>query len=295
MKKATQAAYLWFLLPAGLCMVGFLLLPLGKLAVDSLFSIDAMAPDARDYVGFANYAKAFASSRFLKTLTNTAAYVVIAVSVEFVLGLLAALLLSSNFKGSNLVRTITLTPLMISQLVAGLIWKLMLSSQFGILNQFLVSIGALANINSILWLADERYALLACCIADIWLTAPYMMLFLLAGIQSIDKGYLEAARVDGAGPVRVFWQIMLPALRPVITVSLLIRVIDAARSFAIIWAMTEGGPNFASELLSTYIYKMLTRYGEIGYASAMAMVFLLLLLALTLMFLKVIWRPREAV
>lgn len=220
-------------------------------------------------------------------------YIVIAVGAETLLGLLFALFFELDYKGSKVIRSMMMAPLMIAPLVAGLTWKLMMSSSFGIINELLYRVGILSGSSDILWLADEKWSLLACCIADIWLTTPFMMLMILAGLQGIDTSMLEAAKIDGAGLLQQVSQIKLPVIKPVLLTALSVRIIDAARTFDIIWAMTEGGPNSSSETISIIIYKTLTRYNDIGYASAMAIVFIAVLVIFTLVFMQSLWNPKK--
>ncbi|UUZ84647.1 sugar ABC transporter permease [Paenibacillus sp. P26] len=180
---------------------------------------------------------------------------------------------------------------MISPLVCGLIWKFMLNDQFGILNSLLFRAGWLKSPQSLLWLSDSKLALVSCIIADVWLTTPFMMLILLAGIQSIPDSLYEAAHIDGANKRQSFMHITLPGLRAVILVAVVIRFIDAMKSFDIIWVMTQGGPNGSSSLVSTLIYKSVARYNNGGSASAMAVIFMVVLLALCSIFIKRFWNP----
>ena len=186
-----------------------------------------------------------------------------------------------------------MAPLMIAPLVAGLTWKLMMSSSFGIVNELLTRIGILSSSSDILWLADERWSLLACCIADIWLTTPFMMLMILAGLQGLDSSMVEAAKIDGANMLQQIFYVKLPVIKPVLLTALSVRIIDAARTFDIIWAMTEGGPNSSSETISITIYKTLTRYNDIGYASSMAVIFIVVLVIFTLVFMQSLWNPKK--
>ena len=247
------------------------------------------------FIGLDNYIHAFTAGGFLKQLKNTLIYIVVAVSIETILGVLFALFFEMNYKGSKVIRSLMMAPLMIAPLVAGLTWKLMMSSSFGIVNELLTRIGILSDPSDILWLADERWSLLACCIADIWLTVPFMMLMTLAGLQGLDTSVTEAARIDGANTVQQVFYVKLPMIKPVLLTALSVRIIDAARTFDIIWAMTEGGPNSSSETLSIIIYKTLTRYNDIGYASAMAVVFIIALVVFTLVFMQSLWNPKKKV
>jgi multiple sugar transport system permease protein len=282
-----------FFFPAGIFMLVFLVYPIFLLIRDSFYKIDIINPSLREFVGFANYTNSLTSERFLKALWNTVVYIGVAVGFEFILGLILALLLSNAFKGSQFIRTLLLSPLMLAPLVTGVIWKFMLNDQFGIINWGLYKLGILSDPHQILWLSDSRFALYSTIIADIWLTTPFIMLVLLAGIKGIPISLYESADMDGANKWHKFRYITFPSLIPVATVALLIRIIDAARTFDIVWVLTQGGPGFSSELLSTYMYKTLTRYGEVGQSSAMAVIFIIILLVLSSFFITKMWSPRR--
>lgn len=293
MRMKNGALSTMFFLPAGIFMLVFTLYPIILLIRDSFYKIDLINPALREFVGLANYIDSLTSPRFLKALWNTVVYIGAAVGIEFIVGLILALLLSNGFKGSQLIRTLLLTPLMLAPLVSGLIWKFMLNDQFGIINWGLHKIGILSDPHQILWLSDSRFALFSTIIADIWLTTPFIMLVLLAGIKGIPVSLYESAEIDGANKWHKFRYITLPSLVPVATVALLIRIIDAARTFDIVWVLTQGGPGFSSEVLSTYMYKSLTRYGQVGQSSAMAVIFMIILLVLSSFFITKIWSPRK--
>ena len=291
MRLISRKTLLLFFLPGAIFMGAFLIYPIITMVVDSFFEIGITGD--KTFVGLENYIRAFTAGGFLKQLKNTLLYIVIAVSIETAIGLLFALFFELNYKGSKIIRSLMMVPLMIAPLVAGLTWKLMMSSSFGIVNELLAKIGILSSSSDILWLADEKWSLLACCIADIWLTTPFMMLMLLAGLQGLDSSMLEAAKMDGASLLQQVFTIKIPVIKPVLLTALSVRIIDAARTFDIIWAMTEGGPNSSSETLSIIIYKTLTRYNDIGYASAMAVVFIAVLVIFTLVFMQSLWNPKK--
>ncbi len=291
MRLISRKTLLLFFLPGALFMGAFLIYPIITMVIDSFYEIGITG--SKSLVGLDNYIRAFTAGGFLKQLRNTLIYIVVAVGVETVVGLLFALFFELDYKGSKIIRSFMMAPLMIAPLVAGLTWKLMMSSSFGIINELLTRIGILSSSSDILWLADERWSLLACCIADIWLTTPFMMLMILAGLQGLDTSMLEAARIDGAGMLAQVFTIKLPVIKPVLLTALSVRIIDAARTFDIIWAMTEGGPNRSSETISIIIYKTLTRYNDTGYASAMAVVFIAVLVIFTLVFMQSLWNPKK--
>ena len=291
MKLISKKTLLLFFLPGAIFMGAFLIYPIFKMVFDSFFKVGITG--ARTFIVFYNYIKAFTAGGFLKQLKNTLIYILIAVSVETVLGFIFALLFELDYKGSKIVRSLMMTPLMIAPLVAGLIWKLMMSSNFGIVNEFLTRIGILSSPSEILWLADSRWSLIACCIADIWLTTPFMMLMILAGLQGLDTSVSEAARMDGASKLQEIFYIKIPGIKPVLLTALSVRIIDAAKTFDIIWAMTEGGPNSSSETISIIIYKTLVKYNNTGYASAMAVIFIIVLVVFTLVFMQSLWNPKK--
>lgn len=293
MRLISKKTLLLFFLPGAVFMGAFLVYPILSMVFDSFFEIGITGD--RTFIGLDNYIHAFTAGGFLKQLKNTLIYIGVAVSIETILGVLFALFFEMNYKGSKVIRSLMMAPLMIAPLVAGLTWKLMMSSSFGIVNELLTRIGILSDPSDILWLADERWSLLACCIADIWLTVPFMMLMTLAGLQGLDTSVTEAARIDGANTVQQVFYVKLPMIKPVLLTALSVRIIDAARTFDIIWAMTEGGPNSSSETLSIIIYKTLTRYNDIGYASAMAVVFIIALVVFTLVFMQSLWNPKKKV
>ena len=232
MKLISKKTLLLFFLPGAIFMGAFLIYPIITMVADSFFDIGLTGD--RTFVGLDNYIRAFTAGGFLKQLKNTLLYIVIAVGVETLLGLLFALFFEMDYKGSKIIRSFMMAPLMIAPLVAGLTWKLMMSSSFGIVNELLARIGILSSSSDILWLADEKWSLTACCIADIWLTTPFMMLMILAGLQGLDSSMTEAAKIDGANLLQQIFYIKLPVIKPVLLTALSVRIIDAARTFDII-------------------------------------------------------------
>ena len=291
MRLISRKTLLLFFLPGAVFMGAFLIYPIITMVADSFFKIGITGEKA--FIGLDNYMHAFTAGGFLKQLKNTLVYIVAAVAAETMFGLLFALFFELNYRGSKIIRSFMMAPLMIAPLVAGLTWKLMMSSSFGIINELLARVGILSDSSDILWLADEKWALPACCIADVWLTTPFMMLMILAGLQGLDSSMLEAAKMDGAGLLQQIFTIKLPVIKPILLTALSVRIIDAARTFDIIWAMTEGGPNSSSETISIIIYKTLTRYNDIGYASAMAVIFIAVLVIFTLVFMQSLWNPKK--
>lgn len=276
--------------PAAMFLAAFVVWPLVKLVVDSFFNVDPLA-GTRVFVGVGNYAKALTSSAFLAASLRTVVYTVIVVTFEFVLGLATALLFHTLGDRSRIFRTIFLYPLMIAPVVAGLLWRFLLIDNFGIVGELLAQVGILTNPNQIGWLSNPNLVLFSVAIPDIWLTTSFMTLVLFAGLQNLPGDVIEAARLDGVGGWRLLQRIILPLLRPVIAVALIVRGIDAAKAFDVILIQTNGGPEQASTTLSLLIYQTMVRFGEPGLASAMSVVYLIVMLVVATVAITTIWRP----
>ena len=245
----------------------------------------------RTFLGFTNYQEILTSRKFLSVCLQTAKYTALTLGAEFFLGFIAALIFNAIGKKSEILRTIFLFPLMVSPIVAGLLWRFMLIGNFGMLNHLLKYFGILEKTSQIAWLSNPNVVLYAVALPDIWLTTCFVALVLYTGIQNIPFELLEAAKIDGANVIQSFWRITVPFLRPVIATVLIIRGLDAARTFDAIWIMTGGGPINKSEVLSLRIYLTMMRYGRVGEASAMATIFLISLLAFGLIAFYTIWKP----
>ena len=277
------------LLPAGLFLAFFVAYPLFLLLRDSFFDVSIYAPSEGVFVGLDNYVTAINSTRVRESAQRTLNYTLIALSAEFVLGFGAALLFNAMGKRSEVLRTVFAFPLMIPPIVAGLLWRFMLIDNFGIVNHILEILGIIADSSDISWLGDRDIVLFSVALPNIWLTTSFVALVLYTGLQSIPSELIEAAKIDGAGVWQRFRRVTVPLLRPVIAVVLIIRGIDAARAFDMIWIQTEGGPRFASEILSIHIYRNMIRYGNVGGASAIAVLFLLAMVILSAVAFFSIW------
>lgn len=277
--------------PAALFLAAFVLWPLFRFIYDSFFEISPFAGAPRTFVGFANYATAFASEAFQSASVRTVVYTLIVVTAEFVLGLAVALLFTALGRRSAVFRTVFMYPLMIAPVVAGLLWRFLLIDNFGIVNQLLFEAGILSSPDQIQWLSDPNIALFSVAFPDIWLTTSFITLVLFAGLQNIPGDVIEAARIDGARYPRILFSIIIPLLRPVIAVALIVRGIDAARAFDIILIQTDGGPQGSTTTLSLLIYRTMTRFGDPGLASAMGTVYLVVMLAVAIAAIMLIWRP----
>jgi multiple sugar transport system permease protein len=286
-----QRFVLLMLAPAALFLGALVAWPTLILVWNSFHEVELIDPAARVWVGLANYADALTSNRVAESAGRTVRYTLFALFFEFVFGFCAALLFAALAERSRWHRTLFALPLMVPPIVAGLLWRFLLVGDIGILNYWLAAIGLIPEPGAIQWLSDEDVVLYAVSFADIWLTTSFVALVTYAGLTNIPRDLLEAARMDGAGALRRFWHVTLPLLRPVIAVVVIVRGVDAAKTFDLIWIQTQGGPRQQSEVLSMNIYQRMVRYGDMGEASALATLFMLAMIVLAALAYWRLWRP----
>lgn len=276
--------------PAMLFLGVLVAYPVGLLVFNSFFEVDLLKPDVRTWLAFDNYVKVLTSERIAESAFRTIRYTAFALFFEIVFGFCAALLFNSLGARSRWHRTVFALPLMVSPIVAGILWRFLMIDQVGILNYGLAAVGLISDPSAISWLGDRNIVLYAVAFPDIWLTTSFVALVVFAGLQNIPADLIEAAKIDGANAVQRFRDITLPLLRPVIAVVLIVRGVDAAKTFDLIWIQTEGGPSFQSEVLSMNIYQRMIRYGDVGEASASATLFLIVMIILAVVAYRVVWR-----
>jgi multiple sugar transport system permease protein len=236
------------------------------------------------YWTISHFRRLLTDGLFHTALWHTALYALIALFFEFGLGLGLALLLNERLRGRGAFRALLLAPMMIPPVVVGVVWRLMLNSNFGAINGTLKSWGV--DTTALTWTASPKLAFISVVVVDIWQWTPFMFLVLLAGLQAIPDEPYEAARVDGASWWQTFLHITLPMLRPAIVIALLLRTMDLLRVFDQIFVLTEGGPGFATETVSLYIYRAAFRFGDFGYAAAMSFVLLLITNLVSALYLR---------
>lgn len=235
------------------------------------------------WIGSRNYERLLDNPDFINSIRVTLVFVVAAVTIEFLLGMGLALLATSRIRAMGWIRTIMLFPLMLAPVVAGVLWRTLFHSTYGVINWAF----GLGGIPAQEWLGSPSQALPAVIAVEIWQNLPVVTFVLAAGIQSLPVDLYKAAQVDGASAWQIFRKITLPLLRPVILVLLLLRIMDAFKVFDIVFTMTYGGPGQTTELMSMLIYKTGLRFFQIGQASAMSWVFLVAIFLISLFF---IWR-----
>ncbi|MFO1104666.1 MAG: sugar ABC transporter permease [Amaricoccus sp.] len=216
---------------------------------------------------------------------NTFRFAIVSVSLETVLGLLVALVLNAEFKGRALVRAAILVPWAIPTIVSAKMWSWMLNDQFGIINDMLMSIGVIDH--KIAWTANAETAMFAVLIVDIWKTTPFMALLCLAGLQMIPRDMYEAAKIDGINPVKVFFKVTLPLVKPALMVAVIFRLLDALRIFDLIYVLTPNSK--ATKTMSIISRENLIDFDKFAYGSAQST---LLFLIIALCVVLYIWLGR---
>jgi len=237
-----------------------------------------------------NFARLFSDRFFLIALAHTIVYAAIALTVEFLIGLALALLLNTQMRGRALFRSLLLLPMILPAVVVGVVWRLMLNSDFGAVNGTLKSFGL--RTESLTWTASPKLAMASVIGADIWQWTPFVFLILLAGLQAIPQEPYEAALIDGASAWQTFRHVTLPLLKPAILIVLLLRTMDLLRAFDQIFILTEGGPGFATETASLYIYRTAFRFSNFGYAAAMSFVLLLITNVISVGYIRALQTPK---
>ncbi len=231
-----------------------------------------------------NFTRLVSDRTFAIAALQTIALTVAALAIEFVLGLALAVLIDSLARGKSFFRAGLLVPMLLPPVVAAVAWRLIYNPQFGVLNGTLRRLGF--DTSSLLWTNGHASALASVVAVDVWEWTPFLFLLLSAGLQAIPPEPIEAARIDGAGPWRIFCDVTLPLLKPTILLALLLRAMDLVRIFDQIFILTQGGPGTATETVSLYIYRTAFRFSNFGYAAAMSFV----LLAATMLFARSLMR-----
>ena len=267
-----------FLAPALLIYTVVVVYPMVYSIYLSLFQWDGISP-TKIFVGLGNYIILFTQNDvFWIALKNNAIWLVFALLLPTSIGLGLALILNTKFRGSNIFRSIFYFPAVLSLAVVGLIWTWIYQPDLGLLNQVLGSIGLKSLQRN--WLSDPLIAIYPVIIAATWNAVGLPMLLYLAGLQTIPEELHEAAKVEGAGPVRRFIHVTFPLLRETTLIVLAITAINALKAYDIIYAMTNGGPANRTQLLSTWMYFLTYNYNQVGLGTAIAVV----LFSITLIF-----------
>lgn len=234
-------------------------------------------------VGWQNYTDLLTDPVAIQSLGTTMIFIAVTVALELLIGLGMALVMNEVFHGRGLVRAIVLIPWAIPTVVSSQMWRFIFNDRYGLIN--FVLFGGEAS-RYMAPLADPTFALIAIMVAEIWKTAPFAALILLAGLQTISEELYEAASVDGASNWQKFSRITLPLVKPALLLALLFRTVDALRVFDLVFVMTQGGPADATNVFQFYGYKKTFAEGMIGYGSSIAVGGFLLSLVLSLIYIR---------
>ena len=281
-QQRVRAAWL-FLAPM---LVALLLVAAWPLLRTVFFSFtDANLGDlsAWEFVGFGNYVFLLEDPLWWKAVGNTLSFALVSVAIETGLGLIIALTLNAHMPGRGLLRAAVLIPWAIPTVVSAKMWGWMLHDLYGVVNAMLLGIGVVDQ--PLAWLADPTLSLVSIIAVDVWKATPFMALLILAALQVLPGEVYEAARVDGVHPVKVFFRVTLPLIRPALLVAVIFRGLDALRVFDVIYVLTGNNENTAS--MSVYARQQLVDFQDVGYGSTAATCLFLVVALVTVLVITV--------
>jgi len=289
--EKNEGLFAFILVLPALLIVAFLFMyPLTYSFVISFFRSDIRKPGLV-FLGFKNYLEILKRPDLLISFWRTIVFTVISVALEMVVGIAVAVAFNEKFRGRGIARSIILIPWAIPPVVNGIIWNWLVHPKIGVVNYILTSLGVISRYKA--WLADPRWALNIVIIADAWKWTPLVVLLILAGLQAIPDVLYDAAKVDGAGKVRTFFNVTLPLLRWPILITLILRTVEAIRIFDLIYIMTRGGPANRTKLTTFYVWEVAFKHHRMGFGSALAYLVTLLIILFVILYFRTIKREIE--
>lgn len=277
------SVHFWLLAPAVAVCLGLVVFPLLRTLYLSFTDLDATG--RANWIGLGNYAQMLHDSAFWNSLGVTAVFIVVGLALELVLAWTLALLLERSVSRlGNALRITFAIPMMLCPVVIGIAWRALLNPSFGWIN-------AILGTPDMDWVGDPGKALWVLIAVDAWQWTPFLFMLISAGLLSIPDDVREAARLDGAGGLRLFRHITVPMMLPVTLVAVLLRTLDATKTFDLPYTLTSGGPGTSTQTIAIYLYRQGFAEFEQGYASAVAVT---ITLALTLFALFYLWMTRRA-
>ena len=262
--------------PALLFVAAIYLYPAGFTLLLSFAQFDLVSLSIRRLVGLGNFESLFNNPAFLAAVGRTIYFGLLVAGATTVLAFLIALLLDQKFFGRTFVRVAVVLPWAVPPVVAGVLWGQMFHADIGFLNAILLRLGVIDSYR--IWLADAWTALHIIAIAEIWKAIPFMVLFFLAGLQSLPHQVFEAAAVDGAGPLHRFWHVLVPLMLPIAVPLMIIQFVWTMKAFDTIFVLTRGGPAGGTTTLNYLVYQEAFQNFDLGRASAAAFTLLLVTL-----------------
>ena len=290
MQRLHIPAWVWLLTPALAFVLAMAVFPLGYSFVLSLRDWKLARSDTPgDWVGLENYITLLTDDpEFLESVGVTLIFVGWDVAVTLFLALGAALLLKRQGRLTSLGRVLLVLPFVMSPAVIGISFRFFFNAEYGIA-QYLFGL-LIPALQGRVWLSDSQLAMAAVVAADVWHWAPYMTLVILGGLASVAPETQEAAEVDGAGPIRVFWDVTLPQLMPVLGIVVILKSVFALKAFDSIFTLTNGGPGTSTQTLAYYVYNSAFGYYDMGYAAAAAYLLTATLLCIAMFYLRLVLR-----
>ena len=264
MKKGRVTSWL-FLLPAAVIYLSVVLIPVLYSAFISLFKWNGIAH--MDFVGIANFINLFKDGIFIHALRNNFIWIVLSLVVTMSVSLALALLLNKPFAGRTFFRGFFYFPAIIASIAVAIIWRWIYNPSFGFINQIFKLFGVSWQQS---WISSPTASIYAVFFASLWQSAGQPMIFFLAGLQTIPPEVLEAATIDGASNTRRFFGITVPMLKETFVIVIANLIVGAMKVFDVIMGLTAGGPNNATQMMSTYMYSQTFRYNNVGYGAAVA-------------------------
>jgi multiple sugar transport system permease protein len=269
-QRSFSAAYLS---PAWLLLLGIVFIPLA-LGVWMSFRNGSLLSPSSEFVGFKNYTSLLTSSVFWDAVKITVFISVASLAIQLPLGFLMAVVINRELTGTRVFRSTLLMPLLLTPVAVGLMWRLMLNVDNGVIDGVLESLG----LPAVDWLGNRTMAIVSVVIVDSWQNAPFVMLLMLAGLQSLPIGPLEAARVDGCSTLQTYRYVILPLLAPVGLVVVMIRIIESVKLFDIIYILTGGGPGTATQNVSLLDYRLGFTFLQTSKAAALGVLIMIALI-----------------
>jgi multiple sugar transport system permease protein len=271
------------MLPAALFLCGFLLFPVLSTAINSLYHDSPLT--GREFCGLDNYRRLAGDDQALRTVEFTFVFALSSVALEMAAGVLIALAINRVAFGRGPLRAVVVLPWAVPTVVAAVMWKYVFNDQYGLLN-FLAYGDSVSMYRA--WLAEPATARLAIVAADVWKASSFVALIALAGLQSVPAQLMEAARIDGAGPVRRFFHVTLPLIRPALLVALLFRIMDAFRVFDLVYVMTQGAPAGQTSVLQFFGYLKMFPEQQYGYGAAVSVVVFAVIAGLSVVLVRTV-------
>lgn len=283
-RRLTDGQVGFLLVVPGLAIFcGIILYPFISAIVMS-FTDRSMLSASYGFVGLKNYQKVFADPYFVKTLTTTLLFVLLATLLPFTLGFIWAILLNQGFRGSEFLRGVTLVNWIIPGTAIGFLWSWIFNGQYGVLNGVLSGLGIVEE--GIPWLGQTNTALFCVIIARTWQMLPWYMAFLLGGLQGVSMDQIEAARVDGANNWQIFWYMVLPSMKTIALLVLVLGAIGNLQHFDLPWTMAQGGPARATTTLSIEVYTTAFKNWNMGKAATIGTIWAILLALFSFVYLR---------